>query len=52
MQDYLVLRVVTIPLGGTKNTSEIPCRVSSDLHERCNDFVTVLRGDSANLKWL
>ena len=29
--------------------SEIPCRVSSDLHEWRNDRATVLTSDSANL---
>ena len=28
--------------------SEVPCRVSSDPHERCNDLRTVLTTDSAN----
>jgi len=32
--------------------SEIPCRASSDLHEWRNNFETVLRRDSAKLKWL
>ena len=35
-----------------KISSEIPCRVSSDPHERLNDLVTVLRMDSAKLQWL
>ena len=29
--------------------SEIPCRVSSDLHEWCNDLVTVSTMGSVNL---
>src|SRR5262245_18238756 len=29
--------------------SEIPCRVSSDLHEWCNDWSTVSEKDSAKL---
>ena len=32
--------------------SEVPCRVSSDPHERQNDIVTVLAKDPAKLKWL
>ena len=28
--------------------SEVPCRVSYDPHERCNDLRTVLTTDSAN----
>jgi len=28
--------------------SEVPCQVSSDVHERCNDLRTVLTTDSAN----
>ena len=31
--------------------SEIPCRVSSDLHERRNDLGAVSTGGSANLKY-
>ena len=31
--------------------SEIPCRVSSDLHEKRNDCHTVSTGDSAKLNW-
>ena len=31
--------------------SEIPCRVSSDLHEWRNDLGTVSTGDSAKLQY-
>ncbi len=34
---------------GVTRVSEIPCRVSSDLHEWRNDRATVLTSDSANL---
>jgi hypothetical protein len=34
---------------GATTVSEIPCRVSSDLHEWRNDRATVLTSDSANL---
>ena len=33
------------------NSSEIPCRVSSDLHEWRNDFPTVSTTDPAKLKY-
>jgi hypothetical protein len=33
------------------NSSEIPCRVSSDLHEWRNDFPTVSATDPAKLKY-
>ena len=33
------------------NLSEIPCRVSSDLHEWRNDFPTVSTTDPAKLKY-
>ena len=33
-------------------SSEIPCRVSSDLHEWRNDLGAVSTGDSAKLHWL
>ena len=32
-------------------SSEIPCRVSSDLHEWRNDLGTVSTGDSAKLQY-
>jgi hypothetical protein len=35
----------------TDNSSEIPCRVSSDLHEWRNDFPTVSTTDPAKLKY-
>jgi len=31
--------------------SEIPCRVSSDPHERCNDLAAVSRRDPAKLRY-
>ena len=31
--------------------SEIPCRVSSDPHEWCNDLGAVSTRDSAKLQW-
>src|ERR1041385_2539708 len=34
---------------GVTNLSEIPCRVSSDLHEWRNESATVLPTDTANL---
>ena len=40
--------LVRIVLG--KITSEIPCRVSSDLHEWHNDMVTVSTKDSVKLQ--
>ena len=33
------------------NSSEIPCRVSSDPHERCNDLAAVSRRDPAKLRY-
>jgi hypothetical protein len=42
--EHLAQRVVT-------ESSEIPCRVSSDLHEWRNDFPTVSTTDSAKLKY-
>jgi hypothetical protein len=35
----------------TEHLSEIPCRVSSDLHEWRNDFPTVSTTDSAKLHY-
>ena len=35
--------------GGATKLSEIPCRVSSDLHEWRNESATVLPTDTANL---
>src|SRR4029077_16016271 len=32
-------------------SSEIPCRVSSDPHERCNDLAAVSRRDPAKLRY-
>ena len=37
---------------GNNNQSEIPCRVSSDLHERRNAGPTVSTRDSVKLKSL
>jgi hypothetical protein len=37
--------------SGHNGISEIPCRVSSDLHEWCNDLGTVSTGDSAKLQY-
>jgi len=34
-----------------KNVSVIPCRVSSGLHERCNDLSTLLITDSVKLNY-
>jgi hypothetical protein len=34
-----------------EHVSEIPCRVSSDLHEWRNDFPTVSTTDPAKLKY-
>jgi hypothetical protein len=31
--------------------SEVPCRVSSDVHERRNDLGAVSTADSVKLKW-
>jgi hypothetical protein len=36
---------------GCNRSSEIPCRVSSDLHEWRNDFPTVSTTDPAKLKY-
>jgi hypothetical protein len=38
-------------LIGCNRLSEIPCRVSSDLHEWRNDFPTVSTTDPAKLKY-
>jgi hypothetical protein len=35
----------------SKNSSEIPCRVSSDPHERRNDLAAVSRRDPAKLRY-
>jgi hypothetical protein len=35
----------------TMNLSEVPCRVSSDVHERRNDLGAVSTADSVKLKW-
>jgi len=32
--------------------SEVPCRVSSDVHEKRNELATVLRIHPVNLRWL
>ena len=37
--------------GGVTKLSEIPCRVSSDLHEWRNDLGTVSMGSSAKLQY-
>ena len=34
-----------------QGSSEIPCRVSSDPHERCNDLAAVSRRDPAKLRY-
>ena len=44
------------PVNGGRNydgpkVSEVPCRVSSDVHERRNDLVAVSTADSVKLKW-
>jgi hypothetical protein len=38
-------------VGRSNNTSEIPCRVSSDPHEWRNDLGAVSTKDSAKLKY-
>jgi hypothetical protein len=46
------VKIWSEPHGDMGNTSsEIPCRVSSDLHEWRNDFPTVSTTDSAKLKY-
>ena len=46
------LKIWSEPYGDIgSNSSEIPCRVSSDLHEWRNDFPTVSTTDSAKLKY-
>jgi len=44
------VEIPTFGSGAIKRSSEIPCRVSSDLHEWSNDFRTVSERDSAKLK--
>ena len=44
--------IVKIRSNVTIILSEIPCRVSSDLHEWCNDLGAVSTRDSAKLHWL
>ena len=39
------------PQGDMGNSSEIPCRVSSDLHEWRNDLATVSTRDPAKLQY-
>ncbi len=34
-----------------RSISEIPCQVSSDLHEWCNDWSAVSTRDSVKLNW-
>ena len=46
----LTIRQVSRPLTvEVTGLSEIPCRVSSDLHEWCNDLSAVSTRDSAKL---
>ena len=46
------LKIWSEPHGDMRgNSSEIPCRVSSDLHEWRNDFPTVSTTDPAKLKY-
>jgi len=55
MQEQLAQGLLFITLRRklrVKVSSEIPCRVSSDPHERFNDLATVLRKDPAKLQWL
>jgi hypothetical protein len=37
--------------GRCNTMSEVPCRVSSDVHERRNDLGAVSTADSVKLKW-
>ena len=47
------MKIWSEPHGDVRNdSSEIPCRVSSDLHEWCNDLGAVSTRDSAKLHWL
>jgi hypothetical protein len=39
-----------LDIGSSNRISEIPCRVSSDLHEWRNDLGTVSTKDSAKLQ--
>ena len=53
-QHHRMLRSFKIKSGSPGNRrdepSEIPCRVSSDLHEWCNDLTAVSTKSSAKLK--